>query len=198
MNRDLVEIPARSGRAVRVAKGTAIEIVNTHGHQVVDFWAFDSSDLNRFLSMQHCRAVLNRLSPKSGDVLVDNERRPFLELEADSSQGRHDTIIPPCDSARYQLLGCKEYHANCADNMYRALRALGISPGHCPASLNLWMNIPVADDGGLDWLPPVSKAGDSVVFRPVMDIIAVMSACPQDIIPINAGNPVSAHFRLLP
>lgn len=196
-NNGLIEIPARSGKAVRVTAGTAIEIINTHGHQVVDFWAFQSSDLNRYLSMQNCRAVLNRMSPKIGDMLVDNERQPLLKLEHDSFPGRHDTIIPPCDSFRYQLLGCNEYHANCADNMYAALKALGISHRFCPASLNLWMNIPVAEDGRLDWLPPVSKPGDSVVFRPVTDIIAVMSACPQDIIPINAGKPVSAHFKLL-
>jgi uncharacterized protein YcgI (DUF1989 family) len=59
------------------------------------------------------------------------------------------------------------------------------------------MNIPVAEDGHLDWLPPVSRPGDSVIFKPVKNIIAVMSACPQDIVPINAGKPVSVHFRLL-
>lgn len=193
----LIEIPARSGKAVCVAAGTALEIINTHGHQVVDFWAFDQSKLSRYLSMQHCRAVLNRLWPNIGDMLVDNERQPFLKFEHDSSPGRHDSVIPPCDAFRYQLLGCKEYHANCADNMHAALEELGISHDFCPPSLNLWMNIPVSEDGALDWLPPLSEPGDSVIFRPVTDIIAVMSACPQDIIPINAGNPVSAHYRLL-
>lgn len=197
MNSDVTEIRARSGKAVHVDAGTTIEIINTHGHQVVDFWAFQRSDLSRYLSMQHCRAAFNRLWPKSGDMLVDNERRPFLKLEHDSSPGKHDTIIPPCDAFRYQLLGCSEYHANCVDNMYAALKELGISHDFCPASLNLWMNIPVGEDGGLDWSRPLSRPGDSVIFRPLTDIVAVMSACPQDIIPINAGEPVSAHYRLL-
>ena len=41
------------------------------------------------------------------------------------------------------------------------------------------------------------KPGDHVIFRAEMDCICVMSACPQDILPINAGNPVEAHFEVL-
>ena len=113
-----IEIPGRSGVAVRISAGAAIEIINTFGHQVVDFWAFMDSNINRYLSMSHSRAVLNRISPRSGDTLVDNERQPIIRIERDSFNGMHDTIIPPCDKYRYELLGCNEYHENCVDNMF--------------------------------------------------------------------------------
>ncbi len=191
------EVPARQGRASRVDRGQALRIINTFGHQVVDFWAFDARDLAIHLSMEHTRATLSRLTPRAGDILVDNRREPMLEFESDTSPGVHDTVIAACDPARYAKLGCPPGHASCADNLHRALEALGLTVAGTPASFNLWMNIPVGSDGALEWRETVSKPGDSVVFRALTDCIMVMSACPQDIIPINAGRPVSAHYSLL-
>lgn len=194
----LVEIPARRGIAVQLARAEAIRIVNTHGHQVVDLWAFRGPDYATYLSMPHTRAVLSRLVPRAGDVLYDSERLPMLTLEEDTSAGVHDTLIAACDWERYRQLGCTEYHDNCADNMHRALLRHGVRAELCPASLNLWMNIPVRADGSLEWREPVAKAGDCVVFRAATDCIIALSACPQDILPINAGRPVCAHYELLP
>jgi uncharacterized protein YcgI (DUF1989 family) len=191
------ELPARQGRAVRVARGQALKIINTHGHQVVDFWAFHDGDPGLFLSMEHTRATLSRLTPKAGDVLVDNRREPMLSFESDTSPGVHDTVIAPCDPARYAKLGCRPDHASCADNLHLALALLDLRVPACPASFNLWMNIPVLANGDLEWHETVSKPGDSVVFRALIDCIMVMSACPQDIIRINAGRPVSAHYAVL-
>jgi uncharacterized protein YcgI (DUF1989 family) len=191
------EIPAREGRAVRVGRGQALQIVNTFGHQVVDFWAFDPLNLGIHLSMEHTRATLSRLTPRAGDILVDNRREPMLAFESDTSPGVHDTVIAACDPARYQKLGCADGHASCADNLHRALLSLDLVPPPCPASFNLWMNIPVLPTGDLEWRETVSRAGDSVIFRALVDCIMVMSACPQDVIPINAGRPVSAQYAVL-
>ena len=73
----------------------------------------------------------------------------------------------------------------------------GLASPVCPASFNLWMNIPVLPSGDLEWRETVSKPGDSLVFRALIDCIMVMSACPQDVIRINAGRPVSAQYALL-
>ncbi len=193
----LEELPARQGRAVRVARGKALQIVNTFGTQVVDFWAFDAKDLSIYLSMQHTRATLSRLTPRAGDILVDNLREPMLSFESDSSPGVHDTVIPPCDPARYAKLGCPPDHASCADNLHRALGAMNLEVAECPASFNLWMNIPVLPSLEIEWRETVSKPGDSLVFRALIDCIMVMSACPQDIVRINAGRPVSAQYAVI-
>jgi uncharacterized protein YcgI (DUF1989 family) len=193
----LEEVPARQGRAVRVERGQALRIINTFGHQVVDFWAFDAHALGTYLSMEHTRASLSRLTPRVGDILVDNWREPMLAFESDTSPGVHDTVIAPCDRARYVKLGCAEGHASCAENLHRALERLGLAVPVCPASFNLWMNIPVLPGGDLEWRETVSKPGDSVIFRALVDCIMVMSACPQDVIRINSGRPVSAHYAVL-
>lgn len=196
---ELLTLPARKGRAVRLKAGDAIQIVNTHGTQVVDTWAFNAEDQTEFLSNEHMRATLGKLWPGQGDPLITNRRRPILVLEKDTSPGRHDTLIAACDDFRYGLLGCEEYHDNCTDNLCAALRRIGVAPTDCPSPLNLWMNIPVAADGSTSWGEPLSRPGDFVVLRAQMDCIVAMSACPQDILPINgaACQPTEAHYRIL-
>lgn len=192
-------IPARHGKATRLAAGEAIRIINTHGTQVVDTWAFSADDLSEFMSMEHIRPTLGRIFPRIGDALVTNRRRPILHLEEDTSPGRHDTLIAACDDYRYGLLGCTEYHDNCTDNLRAALRQLGLVPPECPSPLNLWMNIPVDGEGNTAWGEPLSQPGDYVVLRAAMDCVVAMSACPQDILPINgaARAPTDAHFEIL-
>ncbi len=192
----LYEVPARNGRAVRVAAGQTIRVVNTHGTQVCDLWAFNADNLNEFMSMEHLRAWIDRINPLPGDPLVTNQRRPILTLTTDTSPGVHDTLIAPCDIYRYRTLGVAGYHDSCADNLRLALKAIGLRQHEVPGSLNLWMNIPFDIEGGIKWLPTVSKPGDYVEFRAEMDCIVVMSACPQDIVAINSNAPMPVHFSV--
>ena len=191
-------VAARQGRAVRLAKGEKIRIVNSHGTQVCDTWAFSAANRAEFLSWPHARAWIDRVLPKPGDPLVTNRRRPILTLLEDSSPGVHDTLIAACDLFRYLTLGVEGYHDNCADNLRLAMMAIGLTVPEVPQPLNLWMNIPVGDDWGIGWKPPVSQPGDHVLLRAEMDCIVVMSACPQDIIPINGENktPVEVEFQV--
>ena len=192
-------VPARRGRAVRLRAGQAIRIVNTHGSQVVDTWAFNADDPGEFLSMEHLHANLGSVFPAKGDALVTNRRRPILVLEEDTSPGRHDTVIAACDIHRYHSLGCTAYHDNCTDNLHAALAMIGFPRTDCPAPLNLWMNIPIASDGRITWGEPLSKPGDLVVLRAQIDCVVVMSACPQDMIPINGKDctPVEVHYAVI-
>jgi uncharacterized protein len=93
-----VLIPARQGRAVRVPRGTALEVVNTHGAQVVDFWALCSPNTSEHLSMEHTRIAIGRLMPRVGDTLVSNARRPMLTVVADTSPGVHGAAQLPADA----------------------------------------------------------------------------------------------------
>jgi uncharacterized protein YcgI (DUF1989 family) len=190
-------VPARCGRAVRLKAGEMIRIANPHGTQVCDTWIFNSQHLNEFLSFEHTRAYLDKVVPQPGDPLVTNQRRPIAELITDTSPGVHDTLIAACDLYRYRNLGVEDYHDNCADNLRLALKAIGLRAREVPQPFNLWMNIPIKPDYTIDWLPPVSKAGDYVDIKAVMDCIVVMSACPQDIVPINALNPLEVEFTVL-
>jgi len=180
----LEEIPARRGKAVKLAKGQRIKLVNTHGTQVVDTWAFSAADLGEFMSMEHTRPTLLGIMPKLGTAMLTNRRRPILTFLEDSSPGIHDTLIAACDRYRYELL-------------QRAMAALGLTPPEVPCPLNMWMNIPVRPDGSLGFEPTVAKPGDHVLLRAEMDLVAVFSACPMDITPVNGLKPTNAHFQVL-
>ena len=191
-------VPPRCGVAVRVAAGWSIRVINTHGTQVCDFWALCDGAPHEFLSMAHCHTETGGIMPAVGDVMVSNRRRPMLTITSDDSPGVHDTVIASCDWPRYQVLGCSEYHDNCADNFRMALMAIGEAAVHVPDPFNLWMNIPVSPQGRISWEAPVSSAGHSIVMRAETDVIAVMSACPQDLTPVNGDGlaPTELHFRI--
>ena len=197
MREPLLRIPARRGVAAHLQCGQSIRLVNTHGTQVVDFWAINACDPGEYLSMEHLRASIQRLVPRVGDALVTNRRRGILQFMADSSPGVHDTLMAACDTHRYTLLGCQEYHDNCTDNFFAALRRLDFPMRECPSPFNLWMNIPWCEQGSLEWGVPTCKAGDDLVFRAEIDCIAVMSACPQDILPVNDHKTLDAHYEIL-
>jgi uncharacterized protein len=189
-------IPARKGSAAYVKAGQTVKIINTHGDQVVDFWAFCTPNLKEFMSLEHTRPHINRISPKVGDILRTNQRRPILTLIEDTSGGVHDTQIAACDRYRYKFLGVEEYHDNCTDNMLAAMESLGLEAPEVPTPLNVFMNIPVKPDHSLSWEAPVSTPGSYVLFKAELDCVVAFSACPQDILPINGVGhpPTEAHY----
>ena len=140
MTQDIVTIPARRGIAVHVNKGQSIKVINTHGEQVVDTWAFNRDEVTEFMSMEATRATLLKLRPTVGDSLYSNRRRTILTVIEDTSPGVHDTLMAACDNERYGLLGCTEYHDNCSDNLRAGTRALGVEVPTVPSPLNLFMN----------------------------------------------------------
>jgi uncharacterized protein len=195
----LITIPARQGKAMTLRRGQHVKVINTHGQQVVDTWAFNSAALTECMSMEHTRTALSRIMVRVGDSLVTNQRRPILTLVEDTSPGIHDTLIAACDRYRYALLGCTTYHDNCTDNLAAALTALGLQALETPSPWNLFMNIPVQADGSLSFEPPVCKPGDYILLRAELDCVVAFSACPQDIVPINgvACTPTEAHLELV-
>ena len=82
-----------------------------------------------------------------------------------------------------QVLGVKEYHRSCTDNLHEALKELGLTAPQVPSPFNLWMNIPWTEApqpcGSLEFVAPVSKPGDYIVMRAEMDCVVAFSACPQ-------------------
>ena len=190
-------IPPRCGVAVKLQASQQLQVENTHGTQVCDFWAYLATDMGQFLSMSHCRTWLQSVFPKIGDRLVTNRRQPVLEIISDTSPGVHDTVMSCCDLTRYQLLGCREYHDNCTDNLRMALNAIGLDAPHVPDPFDLWMNIPITPDGQTSFQPTLSSPGDVIGLRAIEDLVVVMSACPQDKNPINGVGAVPSEIHFI-
>jgi uncharacterized protein YcgI (DUF1989 family) len=194
-----ITLAARTGKALRLGEGQQIRIVNTHGRQVVDTWAFAAGDMAEFMSMEHSRVHMGRVNPVAGSVLLTNRRRPILTLVEDTSGGVHDTLLAACDTHRYRMLGAQGYHRNCTDNLAEALSDLGLTPPETPSPLNLFQNSSIKPDGELVIEPPVAPPGSHVTLRAGMDLVIVFSACPQDMAPTNGADmlPKDAELQLL-
>jgi uncharacterized protein YcgI (DUF1989 family) len=183
---------------VALRNGEAVRLVNTFGSQVVDTWALAAGDLGEYLSVEHTRRMLFNLFPKQGDTLYSNRRQPMLLLEEDTSPGKHDMLFACCDKWLYKHYGCPPGHRNCRDNFIEALFEAGHDALIVPNPLNLWMNIPVSDSETIGMEPPLSRPGDHVLLRALMDVIVVFSACPMDVTPINGPDrtPKAVHFEV--
>ncbi|MDX3434316.1 urea carboxylase-associated family protein [Streptomyces sp. ME01-18a] len=190
-----INIPAGEGRAVFVDAGQRVRIIDLEGQQVGDVFAFTRGDVREYHSASHTRAHVNRLFPVVGEQFITSLRRPILTLVEDSSPGRHDMLIAACDAARYAALAAPSDHASCAQNMHAALATVGLAAEIVPQPINIFMDIPVGKDGTLSWETATSRPGDSITFEAEIDCVIVVSACPQDLVDINAGAPTP--LRLL-
>src|ERR1700741_688297 len=112
--------------AVAVEAGDSVRVVNTHGTQVVDFWAVRADRPEIAMSMQHSRIRWRNLRPRPGDDMLDEERADMLTLVEYTSPGVHDTVIAACDPFRYAQLGADPSHRSCCVNFAEALAGLGI------------------------------------------------------------------------
>ena len=190
-------IPAREGSAARVAAGRRFRVVDVEGSQCADLFAFNADDVSEYASAEHTRVFVGRLFPKVGEPFVTNRRRPILHFTEDTSPGVHDMLVAACDPTRYALLGVKGWHASCQENLQQAMARFGFQRVEVPQPINLFTNIPLKEDGTLDWQPALTRAGDAAVVRAEMDCYVVVSSCPQDIVEINARNPTPLALELL-
>ena len=141
-------LPAGYGRAIRVRPGTLVRIVNPHGTQAVDFWAFNADDLGEYLSTDDIRSV-------NSIVLRQQGRR--ARQQSETAAGRRSSRTPrpaittrclcACNAAIYASIGVAGYHRSCADNLHEALGASSGDVPFTPAPLNLFMSVPCNDDG---------------------------------------------------
>jgi len=181
-------IPAGHGRAIELPAGGALTIALPSGPQVVDMWAFCLPDLEEFISCEHTRSCLEKLRPGVGDAFYSNQRRALLTIIEDTSPGIHDLLLSACDAERYALLGHHGAHRNCADNLREALNQLGHSPPEIPSPVNLFENVEIDDQGRLEIQPPLARKGDAITLRAKQKLVAVLSACPMDIVPTNGAD----------
>ena len=181
---------------MRMSAGDRVRVIDPEGGQVADVFAFCADDLSEYHSAEHTRVYVNRLFPRVGQQFVTNRRRPILTLEADTTAGIHDMLCAACDPSRYSGLGVEGWHASCQENLQKAMAALGYEGIEIPQPINVFMNIPVLDDWEIGWEPAPTKAGDSVTLRAELDIVLAVSACPQDLVSINAGNPTPIDLEL--
>jgi urea carboxylase-associated protein 1 len=197
------EVCAAGEPWVKIVKnGQIFRIVDLEGNQAVDTLFFNAHHaLERYSATDTIRAQ-NKLYLTNGSKLYSNFGNTMLTIVADTC-GRHDTLGGACASesntVRYAL---EKYPMHsCRDNFLHALahetacEQLGMSKRDIPGNINFFMNVPVTEEGGLEFVDGVSAPGKYVEMRAEMDVLVLISNCPQLNNPCNAYNPTP--IRLL-
>ncbi len=173
-----IEIPPRTGVAFRLARGQHLRIIDPFGEQVSDVLAFNADDTREVLSSGRTIDYASSLFLTTGAPLYSNRSRIMMRILEDTV-GRHDFLLTPCSSDTFRIIyGDKDPHQGCFGNFAEALAPFGIGPDQIPTAFNVFMNVVVdADSGGLTVAPPLSKAGDHILFAAEQDMIIALTAC---------------------
>lgn len=194
--REEIVVKGGFGGAFRVEAGETFEVVDLEGQQVADFIAFAERNRTEWLSTTHTRSQTLRLDLAVGDQLQSNWRNPMFEILHDDV-GHHDVITSMCDERRYRIDYGVEGHRSCRSNFTEALAPWGISEWEMPDPFNLFQNAPIHPDRTFGNELPTGRPGDKIVFRVLMDAIAAVSACPQDLNPCNGFRPSPILVRIV-
>ncbi len=192
----VVEIPARHGAAIEVARGQVLRVIDVEGQQVGDLVCFNRHDVTERYSPQNTVLFNRTIYPKVGATLVSDRGRPMMRLIADDV-GVHDLICGSCSDEYYKnRLDFHGEHRSCRGNLAEAMAPWGVPPREVPFSFNVFMRWPVDPDGTVVPMAAPSKAGDYVDLLAEMDLVVANSACPSDITPTNAHRPTAMRFVL--
>jgi len=188
-------VPARAPWLHHVAAGQTLRIVDLEGNQAVDFLLYAAADDAERYSAQDTVSAQGNLFLRTGTVLRSNEGRAMMTIVATSVE-YHDTIGGACSCESNTLRyghHTKSQHA-CVENFLEANLIEGRGKRDMVSNINFFMNVPVEDDGTLGIVDGISAPGLTVDLRADMDVIVVVSNCPQINNPCNAFNPTPVRM----
>ncbi|TEW55293.1 urea carboxylase-associated family protein [Psychromonas sp. RZ22] len=181
-----------------VKAGQTLRILDLEGNQAADTLFYNANDPSeRYSAMDTIREQGN-VYLTTGTKLLSNDGNVMLEITADTC-GRHDTLGGACatesNTVRYAIEK-KCMHA-CRDSWLLAVAEnpqYGLSKRDITHNINFFMNVPVSSDGGLSFADGISGAGKYVEMTAAMDVIVLLSNCPQLNNPCNAYNPTAVEM----
>jgi uncharacterized protein len=185
-------IPAGEPWMGVVRAGQLLRIVDLEGNQAVDTLFYNADDTHEHYSAQDTIQAQGNIYLTTGTTLLSSRGNPMLRI-VDDTCGRHDTLGGACsaesNTVRYALE--KRHMHSCRDSFLLALARAdrGIDKRDLPSNINFFMNVPVTAAGGLTFADGISAAGRHVELLALMDILVLISNCPQLNNPCNAYNP---------
>jgi len=184
-------LPPGEAWAEVVEQGQVLRIVDLEGKQGVDFLCYHAEHPEERYHAANTLKAARTIFLTTGHVLYSDVARPMFTIIADTC-GRHDTIGGCCSApSNFMMYGVKDV-SGCRENFLRVLGRYGLGRRDIVANVNFFSNVPVGPDGRLAdtvFLDGLSKPGDFVDLRAEMDVLAVISNCPQVNNPCTGLNP---------
>jgi urea carboxylase-associated protein 1 len=191
--------PAGEPWMLEIKAGQILRIVDLEGNQAVDSIFYSAADPSERYSLTRTIAAQGSLYLGAGSRLMSSKGRAMLTIVADTC-GRHDTLGGACASesnmVRYAIE--KRFMHSCRDNYLLALAhdGRGLDKRDVVSNINFFMNVPVTEDGRLTFEDGISGAGKYVEMRAEMDIVALISNCPQLNNPCNGYEPTAVRYLI--
>jgi hypothetical protein len=179
--------------------GQTVRIVDLEGNQAVDTLFYNAHDYSDRYSAQDTVREQGNLYLTAGTKLISTEGHVLLTIMADTC-GRHDTLGGACatesNMVRYAIE--KRHMHACRQSFVKAIQQWkhGLEKRDITSNINFFMNVPVTPEGGLTFEDGVSEAGKYVELRAEMDVLMVISNCPQLNNPCNAYNPTPVQILI--
>lgn len=173
--------------------GQTLRLVDLEGNQAADTLFYNVDDVQERYSATDTLRIGGQVYLSAGSRLYSNREREMLEIVADTC-GRHDTLGGACatesNTVRYALE--KRCMHACRDSWMLALAEhpqYGLSKRDITHNINFFMNVPVTPQGELSFADGISAPGKYVELRAKMDLLVLISNCPQLNNPCNGYNP---------
>ena len=193
-------IPAGDYFIKVVKSGETLRILDLEGNQAADTLFYNAQDSAERYSATDTLREQGNVYLTAGSVLMSNRGNPMLEIVADTC-GRHDTLGGACASesntVRYEL-GKRCMHS-CRDSWMLAIaehEEYGLDKRDITHNINFFMNVPVTAAGGLTFADGISAPGKYVELQARMDVIVLISNCPQLNNPCNGYNPTPVEVAI--
>ena len=180
-----------------VARGETIRIVDLDGQQAVDTLFYRADDLSERYSAQDTVREQASAYVTTGTPLISSEGNVMLTVTADSC-GRHDTSAGACscESNSVRFGHATRYLHACRENFLLEVGRHGMTKRDIVPNINFFMNVPIEPSGDLAIVDGVSRPGDFVELRAEMDVLCVISNCPQINNPCNGFNPTPIRILI--
>jgi urea carboxylase-associated protein 1 len=192
-------IPAGDPWTREIRKGQILRIVDLHGNQAADTLFYNAGDVQDRYSAQDTIRTQGNIYLTTGTQLISSEGNVLLTIVADTC-GRHDTLGGACATESNQVRYAIEkghMHA-CRQSFVKAAidSGLGMSKRDIASNINFFMNVPVTPEGKLTFEDGVSAPGKYVELRAEMDVLAMISNCPQLNNPCNGYDPTPVEVLI--
>lgn len=171
-----------------IKRGQTLRLVDLQGRQAIDFLCYNALDPSERYNAADTMKISGSLFVGKGTKLYSNLGNVLFTVTEDTC-GRHDTIGGCCSRESNRVRYGVEEGPNCRDNFLRALSRHGLGKKDIVANLNFFMYVPIGKKGEMAIVEGLSKPGDYIDLRAEMEVLAVLSNCPQMNNPANAYKP---------
>ncbi len=184
------DIPAERPWSGIIRKGQTIRIEDTYGQQAIDTIFYNAADHGERYSSQETMRMNGLAYISTGAKIISSEGRLMLTVTADTA-GRHDTCAGCCsvesNTVRFGHDTC--YLHACRENFILELAHYGMGKRDIVPNINFFMNVPISPNGAMTIDDGISAPGDHVELLAAMDVLCVISNCPQINNPCNGFDP---------